>query len=77
VLQEFELEYLTVNGKLGAVPWFGSLNLYSDRWKPYRNGQRERISPSEAMIYQWTSLVFIFGGRTTFLGRTQQFRNSL
>jgi hypothetical protein len=22
-----------VNGKLGVVPWFGSLNLYSDRWK--------------------------------------------
>jgi hypothetical protein len=34
VLQEIELEKLTfVNGKLGAVPWFGSLNLYSDRWK--------------------------------------------
>jgi hypothetical protein len=23
---------------------------------PYRNGRRERISSSEAMIYQWTSL---------------------
>jgi hypothetical protein len=58
VLQEYVLEIrLFVNGKLGAVPWFGSLNLYFlTVVNPCRNGRRERISSSEAMIYQWTSL---------------------
>jgi hypothetical protein len=45
-----------VNGKLGAVPIREFEFVFLTVGNPYRNGRREWISSSEAMIYQWTSL---------------------
>jgi hypothetical protein len=45
-----------VNGKLGAVPWFRSLNLYFSPLEISIVTVGARESSSEAMTYQWTSL---------------------
>jgi hypothetical protein len=59
VLQEFELENLTVRERdVGCSPVLREFEfVFLTVGNPYRNGRRERISSSEATIYQWTSLV--------------------
>jgi hypothetical protein len=58
VLQEFKLENLTVREReVGCSPVIREFEfVFLTVGNPYRNGRRERISSSEAMIYQWTSL---------------------
>jgi hypothetical protein len=58
VLQEFKLENLTVGERdVGCSPVIREFEyVFLTVENPYRNGRRERISTSEAMIYQWTSL---------------------
>jgi hypothetical protein len=58
VLQEFKLENLTVRQReVGCSPVTREFEfVFLTVGNPYRNGRRERISSSEAMIYQWTSL---------------------
>jgi hypothetical protein len=58
VLQEFKLENLTVGEReVGYSPVIREFEfVFLTVGNPYRNGRRERISSSEAMIYQWTSL---------------------
>jgi hypothetical protein len=58
VLQEFKLENLTVGEReVGCSPVIREFEfVFLTVENPYRNGRRERISSSEAMIYQWTSL---------------------
>jgi hypothetical protein len=58
VLQEFKLEILTVGERqVGCSPVIREFEfVFLTVGNPYRNGRRERISSSEAMIYQWTSL---------------------
>jgi hypothetical protein len=58
VLQEFKLENLTVGEReVGCSPVIREFEfVFLTVGNPYRNGRRERISSSEAMIYQWTSL---------------------
>jgi hypothetical protein len=60
VLQEFKLENLTVGEReVGCSPVIREFEfVFLTDGNPYRNGRRERISSSEAMIYQWTSLGF-------------------
>jgi hypothetical protein len=76
VLQEFKLENLTVGGReVGCSPVIREFEfVFLTVGNPNRNGRRERISSSEAMIYQWTSLglglVVKKECLTTFLGRT-------
>jgi hypothetical protein len=58
VLKEFELEILIVRerevgcGHVVREFEFGFLTVGN----PYRNGRREKVPSSEAMISQWTSL---------------------
>jgi hypothetical protein len=56
VLQEFKLENLTVGEReVGCSPVIREFEfVFLTVGNPYRNGRRERISSSEAMIYQWT-----------------------
>jgi hypothetical protein len=58
VLQEFKLENLTVGEReVGCSPVIREFEfVFLTVGNPYRNGRRERISSSEAMIYQWASL---------------------
>jgi hypothetical protein len=58
VLQEFKLENLTVGEReVGCSPVIREFEfVFLTVGNPYRNGRRERISSSEAMIYQWKSL---------------------
>jgi hypothetical protein len=58
VLQEFKLENLTVGErKVGCSPMIREFEfVFLTVGNPYRNGRRERISSSEAIIYQWASL---------------------
>jgi hypothetical protein len=58
VLQEFELEKLIVRERdVGCSPVIREFEfVFLTVGNPYRNCRRERISSSEAMIYQWTSL---------------------
>jgi hypothetical protein len=58
VLQEFKLENLTVREReVGCSPVIRQFEfVFLTVGNPYRNGRRERISLSETMIYQWTSL---------------------
>jgi hypothetical protein len=60
VLQEFKLENLTVREReVGCSPVIREFEfVFLTVGNPYRNGRRERISSSEAMIYQWASLGF-------------------
>jgi hypothetical protein len=58
VLQEFKLENPTVGEReVGCSPVIREFEfVFLTVGNPYRNGRREWISSSEAMIYQWTSL---------------------
>jgi hypothetical protein len=58
VLQEFKLENLTVREReVGCSRVIREFEfVFLTVGNPSRNGRRERISSSEAMIYQWTSL---------------------
>jgi hypothetical protein len=58
VLQEFKLENLTVREReVGCSPVKREFEfVFLTVGNRYRNGRRERILSSEAMIYQWTSL---------------------
>jgi hypothetical protein len=62
VLQAFKLENLTVRKReVGCSPVIREFEfVFLTVGNPYRNGRRERISTSEAMIYQWASLSFCF-----------------
>jgi hypothetical protein len=54
VLQYFEVEKLTVRERdVGCCPVIREFEfVFLTVGSPYRNGRRERISSSEAMIYQ-------------------------
>jgi hypothetical protein len=56
VIREFKLENLTVGEReVGCSPVIREFEfVFLTVGNPYRNGRRERISSSEAMIYQWT-----------------------
>jgi hypothetical protein len=56
VLQEFKLENLTAGEReVGCSPVIREFEfVFLTVGNPYRNGRRERISSSEATIYQWT-----------------------
>jgi hypothetical protein len=58
VLQEFKLENLTVREReVGCSPVKREFEfVFLTVGNRYRNGRRERISSSEAMVYQCTSL---------------------
>jgi hypothetical protein len=58
VLQEFKRDYLAVGEReVGCSPVIREFKfVFLTVGNPYRNGRSERISSSEAMIYQWTSL---------------------
>jgi hypothetical protein len=58
VLQEFELENLTVREQeVGCSPVVREFKfVFLTVGNPYRNGRRERLSSSEAIIYQWISI---------------------
>jgi hypothetical protein len=58
VLQEYVFENSTIcEREVGCSPMIREVEfVFSGVENPYRNGRRERISSSEAMIYQWTSL---------------------
>jgi hypothetical protein len=58
VLQEYVLENPTAcEREVGCSPVIREFEfVFLTVGNPYRNGRRERISSSEPMIYQWTSL---------------------
>jgi hypothetical protein len=58
MLQEYVFENPTIcEREVGCSPVIREVEFVSSGVEnSYRNGRRERISSSEAMIYQWTSL---------------------
>jgi hypothetical protein len=63
VRQEFELEILPVREQeVGCSPVVQKFEfVFQTVGNPFSNGQRERISSSEAMIYQWKIVTAVFG----------------
>jgi hypothetical protein len=75
MLQEFEHEKPTVREReVECSPVVREFEfVFLTVGNPHRNGRRERISSSEAMIHQLTSLsLCLMVRKITFLGRTQQ-----